>query len=58
MLGIDFVKTNREAVERAIRDKSVTFDLDALLGLESEVRGLKTKIEGLRAERNAISTLR
>ena len=55
MLGIEFVKTNREAVERAIRDKGVALDLDALLGLETKVRGLKTKIEGLRAERNAIS---
>jgi seryl-tRNA synthetase len=55
MLGIDFVKANRDAVERAIRDKGVELDLDALLALEAEVRGLKTRIEALRAERNAIS---
>ena len=55
MLSIEFVKANREAVERAIRDKDVELDLDALLALEGEVRALKTKIEGLRAERNAIS---
>jgi seryl-tRNA synthetase len=55
MLGMEFIKANREAVERAIRDKGVELDLDALLALEGEVRGLKTKIEGLRAERNAIS---
>ena len=55
MLGMDFIKANREAVERAIRDKGVDLDLDALLALDSEVRGLKTEIEALRAERNAIS---
>ncbi|MEO8176385.1 MAG: serine--tRNA ligase [Sphingomicrobium sp.] len=56
MLGIDFVKANRDAVEGAIRDKGVALDLDALLALDSEVRGLKTRIEGLRATRNAISS--
>ena len=55
MLGMDFVKANREAVSHAIRDKGITLDLDGLLALDGEVRGLKTRIEGLRAERNAIS---
>ena len=55
MLALDFVKANRETVERAIRDKGVDLDLDALLALDSEVRGLKTEIDELRAERNAIS---
>ena len=55
MLGMDFVKANREAVERAIREKGVDLDLDALLALDVEVRSLKTEIEALRAERNAIS---
>ena len=55
MLGLEFIKANREAVERAIRDKGVELDLDALLALDGEVRALKTEIEALRAERNAIS---
>jgi seryl-tRNA synthetase len=55
MLAMDFVKTNRETVERAIRDKNVELDLDALLKLDSEVRGAKTEIDRLRAERNAVS---
>jgi seryl-tRNA synthetase len=55
MLGMDFIKANRETVSQAIRDKGVELDLDALLALDGEVRGLKTEIEGLRAERNAIS---
>ena len=55
MLALDFVKTNRETVERAIRDKNVKLDLDALLHLDSEVRAAKTEIDRLRAERNAVS---
>jgi len=55
MLGMDFIKLNRAEVERAIRDKGVDVDLDTLLGLEAEARGLKTEIDTLRASRNAIS---
>ena len=55
MLGLDFIKANREAVEQAIRDKGVAIDLDAVLDLDGEVRSLKTEIDRLRAVRNAIS---
>jgi seryl-tRNA synthetase len=55
MLALDFIKANRETVERAIRDKGVELDLSALLTLDSEVRAGKTEIDRLRAERNAVS---
>ncbi len=55
MLALDFVRANRETVERAMRDKGVALSLDDLLALDTRVRGLKTEIEALRAERNAIS---
>jgi seryl-tRNA synthetase len=55
MLGMDFIKANRAAVEKAIGDKSVAVSLDDVLALDGEVRALKTEIEALRAERNAIS---
>ena len=55
MLAMDFIKANRETVERAIRDKGVDLDLDVLLALEGEARSLKTEIDNLRADRNAIS---
>ena len=55
MLALDFVKANRETVERAIRDKGVDLDLSALFSLDAEVRAAKTEIERLRAERNAVS---
>lgn len=55
MLSMDFIRTNRADVERAIRDKGVGIDLDALIALDAEVRGAKGEIETLRASRNAIS---
>jgi len=55
MLALDFIKANRDTVEKAIRDKGVDLDLDALLALDAEVRGAKTQIDQLRAERNAVS---
>jgi len=55
MLALDYIKANRETVERAIRDKGVDLDLGQLLDLDAEVRGLKTEIDRLRAERNSVS---
>ena len=55
MLALDFVKANRETVERAIRDKGVVLNLDDLFALDTQVRAIKTEAEALRAERNAIS---
>jgi seryl-tRNA synthetase len=55
MLGLDFVKANRDAVEQAIRNKGVDVDLDQVLSLDGEVRAAKTEIDRLRAERNAVS---
>src|SRR5690348_12105721 len=55
MLALDFVKANRETVERAIRDKGVDLDIGVLLALDAEVRAAKTEIDRLRAERNSVS---
>ncbi|MEP7129699.1 MAG: serine--tRNA ligase [Sphingomicrobium sp.] len=52
---MDFIKANRAEVERAIEVKDVDLDLESLLTLDAEVRALKTAIEALRAERNALS---
>jgi len=57
MLSMDFIKRNRADVERAIRDKGVKVDLDALLFLDFELRGLKQKVEVLRSERNDYSDM-
>mgnify|MGYP000203296380 CR=1 FL=1 len=55
MLGMDFIRANRDKVEGAVAAKGVALDLDQLLLLDDEARGLKTEIDALRAERNAIS---
>ena len=57
MLGLDFIRDNLAAVERAIRDKGVNLDLDALVLAAGQVRGLRTQIDQLRTERNSISAL-
>jgi seryl-tRNA synthetase len=55
MLSLAFIRENPDAVRTAVTQKNVTLDLDALLALDGEVRGLKTLVDSLRAERNAIS---
>jgi seryl-tRNA synthetase len=55
MLSLAFIRERPDAVRTAIAQKNVALDLDALLALDGEVRGLKTRVDGLRAERNAIS---
>ena len=55
MLALDFIRDNLNAVEKAIREKGVSLDLDALITAAAEVRHLKTQIDQLRAERNSIS---
>jgi len=55
MLSVQFIRENPDAVRQAVAQKNVTLDLDALLALDGEVRALKTRVDGLRAERNAIS---
>ena len=55
MLAMDLIRHDRARVQRAIEVKGVDLDLDQLLSLDGEVRTLKTEIDRLRAERNAIS---
>jgi seryl-tRNA synthetase len=55
MLSLQFIRENPDAVRQAVAQKNVALDLDFLLGLDAEVRALKTRVDGLRAERNAIS---
>jgi seryl-tRNA synthetase len=55
MLDLAFLRQNRDLVALAASQKNVAVDLDAILALEGEVRGTKTEVDRLRAERNAIS---
>ncbi|MEA3064982.1 MAG: seryl-tRNA synthetase [Sphingomonadales bacterium] len=55
MLSRSFLRDHRAAVEKAAADKNVPLDLDRLLALDSEVRGLNSRIDELRRQRNEIS---
>ena len=45
MLSPAFIRENIDAVRKAIADKNVSLDLDQLLLLDGEVKGLKTRID-------------
>jgi seryl-tRNA synthetase len=55
MLSLNFIRDNREIVERAITDKNVKLDLAQLLALDGEVRAMKSELDELRRQRNEIS---
>jgi seryl-tRNA synthetase len=55
MLSLQFIRDNADAVRKAAAEKNVALDLDRLLALDGEVRGLKTRIDDLRRQRNELS---
>src|SRR5688572_23753926 len=55
MLSLAFIRDNIDTVRAAIAAKNVSVDLDRLLALDGEVRGLKARIDELRRQRNEIS---
>jgi seryl-tRNA synthetase len=55
MLSLQFIRDNPDAVRRAAEAKNAMLDLDRLLAADAEVRGLKTRIDELRRQRNEIS---
>ncbi len=55
MLSMNYIRENPGVVAKAIADKNVSLDLDLLLTLDAVVRTMKTRIEGMRQQRKAIS---
>ncbi len=55
MLSLNFIRENREVVEKAIAEKNVKLDLGELLRLDGEVRSMRSEIDELRRQRNEIS---
>jgi seryl-tRNA synthetase len=55
MLSLQFIRDNPDAVRKAAEAKNAPLDLDRLLAVDAEVRGLKTRIDELRRQRNEIS---
>ena len=52
MLDIKFIRENPDIVRKAIRDKAINLELDALLALDGRVLALKRETEDVQAERN------
>src|SRR5689334_17421844 len=55
MLDIKFIRDNADIVKKAIADKRVDLDLDALLDLDVQRRDLLTETETFKATKNAFS---
>ena len=55
MLSLNFIRDNRERVEKAIAEKNVKLDLAELLAFDADVRSMKSEIDELRRQRNEIS---
>jgi seryl-tRNA synthetase len=55
MLSLQTIRDNPDAVRKAAEAKNAPLDVDRLLALDAEVKGLKTRIDELRRQRNEIS---
>lgn len=56
MLDIHFIRENADIVKEAARKKNVDIDIDRLLSVDEERKGLMQQIEAKRAEQNRAST--
>jgi len=56
MLDLDFVRQNKEKVEKAIKDKGYEVNLAEILKLDQSWREKLAEVEKLRAKRNEISS--
>ncbi len=52
MLDINFIRENKDLVNKAIKNKGIELDLDELLLLDGKRRELISKVEDLRRQRN------
>jgi seryl-tRNA synthetase len=52
MLDIKFIRENKDKVQQNCKDRLVEVDIDHLLQLDEEKRGLQTQADELRAKRN------
>lgn len=55
MLDIHFIRDNADIVKEGARKKGVDIDIDRLLAVDEERKGLMQQIEGKRAEQNRAS---
>ena len=55
MLDIKFIRENPDIVKTAIKNRNIKFDIQEVLDLDSERRKILVEVEGLKAEKKAIS---
>jgi seryl-tRNA synthetase len=55
MLDIKFIRENQEKIKQAAKNKGIKVDIDKLLTMGEERRGLAAKIDELRAKRNKLA---
>ena len=55
MLDIEFIRTHRDDVAKAIQEKNMSVDLDRLLELDEQRRAFISKRDTLLAERNSLA---
>ena len=55
MLDINFIKNNKDKVEKAAQDKGIKINLERLLDLDDKRRTLKVEIDQLRNKKNQIT---
>lgn len=52
MLDLKFIRENREAVEKGLRDRASKLNLDDLISIDESRRRVLSQLEALRAEKN------
>jgi len=57
MLDIKFIRANVKQVKAAAKNKNIKVDIDELLKLDEERRGVQGKIDALRAQRNELAQI-
>ncbi|CCB92096.1 Seryl-tRNA synthetase [Waddlia chondrophila 2032/99] len=55
MIDIKLIRANREEIEEKLKRKEPGISLFPILELDQKIRGLKTKVEQLKSERNHVS---
>ena len=55
MLDINFIKANKEQIKTTVKNKKIKIDIDRLLALDEERRGVRKQIDDLREKRNSLA---